>query len=244
MREGGGGRREERREVGTAGGDGVGTWEFIAADYEDWFETPLGAFVAARELEALRRALPDGPPGRAVEIGAGTGFVARALHGWGWQVTAVEPSAAMRREGTRRTADAAIEWHDAAAESLPFADGSFDLALFFTALEFVEDPARALFEAMRVVKPGGHLLAGILDARSPWTALYRHLADHDTPPWNAARFYVPADVELLAGHPSETCESAVFLAPDGEPPYEEADAAGVRAGNHGSVAILRWRKTS
>jgi ubiquinone/menaquinone biosynthesis C-methylase UbiE len=219
-------------------------WEPLAASYEGWFETPLGAFVAGRELETLRRALPDGAPGRALEIGAGTGFVARAMCGWGWKVTAVEPSEAMRREGMRHTADMTIDWRDAAAESLPFADNSFDLALFFTALEFVEDPAPALSEAMRVVRPGGRLVAGILDARSPWTALYRHLADHGTPPWHAARFYAPADVELLVGHPAETCESAVFVAPDGTPPYEEADAAGVRAGNHGSLAILRWRKPS
>lgn len=223
---------------------GIRVWEPLAADYEGWFETPLGAFIAGREMETLQRALPDGAPGHAIELGAGTGFVARALRDWGWQVTAVEPSEAMRLEGMRQTAGMAIDWAAAAAESMPFADNSYDLALFFTALEFVKDPARALFEAMRVVRPGGHLLAGILDARSPWTALYRHLADHGTPPWHAARFYSPADVELLVGHPAETCESAVFMAPDGPPSYEEADAAGVRAGNHGSLAILRWRKPS
>lgn len=223
---------------------GVQVWEPLAAAYEGWFETEVGAFVAARELDALARVLPPGPPGRAIEIGAGTGFVARALCGRGWRVEAVEPSAAMRNEGLARSRGLSITWRDATAETLPFADGAFDLAIFFTSLEFVEDAPAALAEALRVVRPGGWLIAGTLDARSPWTALYRHLAGQGNPPWSAARFFAPADLEAFVGHAAEACESAVFMAPDAIAPFAEADAAGVRAGNRGSLAILRWRKPS
>jgi ubiquinone/menaquinone biosynthesis C-methylase UbiE len=223
---------------------GVQVWEPLAAGYEAWFETAQGAFVAARQLETLARSLPPGPPGRALDIGAGTGFASRALAQWGWRVDAVEPCAAMRAEGAARTGGPTIAWHDALAEALPFPDGTFDLALFFAVLEFVEDPARALAEARRVVRPGGCLIAAILDARSPWAALYRHLADDGEAPWTAARFFAPAGVERLVGGPAEACESAVFMAPGAQPPFGEADAAGVRAGNRASLAILRWRKSS
>jgi SAM-dependent methyltransferase len=228
----------------TAQTPGVAVWEPLASLYEDWFETVQGAFVAARELEALARALPSGQPGRAVEVGAGTGFIARALCARGWRIDAVEPSGAMREAGSTRSAGLSIVWHGASAEALPFPTGTFDLAVFFTSLEFVHDPGRALAEALRVLRPGGSLLAGILDARSPWVALYRHLADRGAPPWNVARFFVPADLEQLVGHVAECCERAIFMAPDAAPPYVEADAAGLRAGNQGSIAILRWSKPS
>jgi ubiquinone/menaquinone biosynthesis C-methylase UbiE len=46
------------------------------------------------------------------------------------------------------------------AESLPFADGAFDGVLLVAALHHLPDPARALAEAHRVLKPGGLLVLG------------------------------------------------------------------------------------
>lgn len=221
---------------------GVEVWEPLAAGYEAWFESAQGAFIARRQTGALAQAMAPMTAGRALEIGAGTGFFARELARRGWRVDAVEPSAAMRAEGKKQTGDLDITWHDGTAEALAFDTGSFDLALFVTVLEFVQGPGEALAEALRVLRPGGRLVAGILDARSPWAALYRHLADHGEAPWTAARFFVPADVEHIAGRPAEWCGAAVFMAPEAAPPFEDADSAGVRAGNHASMSILRWRK--
>jgi SAM-dependent methyltransferase len=46
-----------------------------------------------------------------------------------------------------------------AAERLPFADASFDAVLSLNVLEHVRDPFRAAREMMRVLKPGGEVMA-------------------------------------------------------------------------------------
>ena len=44
------------------------------------------------------------------------------------------------------------------AESLPFNDNSFDSVLFATTIDHVRDPQQAISEAVRVLKPGGHII--------------------------------------------------------------------------------------
>ena len=56
------------------------------------------------------------------------------------------------------------------AESLPFADGQFDVVYSWGVLHHTPDPARALAEAQRVLAPGGTLKVMLYHRRS-WVAL-------------------------------------------------------------------------
>jgi ubiquinone/menaquinone biosynthesis C-methylase UbiE len=143
----------------------------IAEAYEAWYETPLGAFVIAEEERALLRLLPPGES--LLEVGAGTGYWLRRLPYP--RKVGLEPSEAMRRLGQARAPEAV--WVAGQGEDLPFAEGSFDLVLLFTTLEFVEDVEKTLCEARRVLRPEGALVVGILEALSPWAALYRRLGE-------------------------------------------------------------------
>jgi SAM-dependent methyltransferase len=58
-----------------------------------------------------------------------------------------------RRKGSDATFSMAF------AEELPFDDGSFDVVLSYDVLEHVDDPARAIAEMTRVLRPGGTFLA-------------------------------------------------------------------------------------
>jgi ubiquinone/menaquinone biosynthesis C-methylase UbiE len=160
----------------------------------------------------------------------------------GFPVIAVEPSAAMRRYGERRTAGLPVSWVSAHATMLPFADASHAAVLFFATLEFITEPRRALREALRILQPRGILLLGCLHAQSPWAALYCWLGRRGELPWSHARFYTPEELEELVGAPAEGRAEALFCAPAAQEPFEEADAAGRRAGNAPAFVVLRWRK--
>lgn len=209
-------------------------FEHLAEAYEAWYETPLGAFAIAEETRALKTLLPPGES--LLEVGAGTGYWLKRLPYP--RKVGLEPSLAMLQVGQKNVPEAT--WVAGRGEALPFPEKSFDVVLLFTVLEFVEDVERVLAEAKRVLKKEGSLLVGILEALSPWAALYRRLGERGVPPWQGARFLSREDLEGLLGPPLEAQE-AVFLAPEAQPPFAEADAAGRRAGNRGALYLGRWR---
>lgn len=213
----------------------------LAPYYDDWFETEQGRWMEVEEMRALRSVLPEECGGAVLEVGAGTGRVAGRLATLGFDVVAIEPSAPMRREGASRTRDLGVMWLDGCAERLPVAAGTVVGTVLFTSVEFVRDVPAAVREARRVTVRGGFLTIGFLQALSPWVALYRRQADLGEDPWAAARFFVLDDLIELIGSKPERVARAVHLAPEARPPFEEADSAGVRAGNPPALEVATWR---
>jgi SAM-dependent methyltransferase len=58
-----------------------------------------------------------------------------------------------------RARNPGAELRQADVEALPFADGSFDVALCVEVLRYLPDPGRCLAELARVLRPGGLALA-------------------------------------------------------------------------------------
>jgi ubiquinone/menaquinone biosynthesis C-methylase UbiE len=111
-------------------------------------------------LAEQRRSLLAGAAGRVLEIGCGTGanlpFYGEAVTG----LVLTEPEEPMARRLERKLAGYRIPAtvSRAPAERLPLDAGSFDCAVATLVLCTVADPARALEEIRRVLKPGGKLL--------------------------------------------------------------------------------------
>ena len=75
-------------------------------------------------------------------------------------ITAAAPAAALDARAARRARERglSVELVNARAESLPLADGAFDTAVSTFVLCTVADPAAAIGELARVLRPGGRIL--------------------------------------------------------------------------------------
>jgi demethylmenaquinone methyltransferase/2-methoxy-6-polyprenyl-1,4-benzoquinol methylase len=99
---------------------------------------------------------------RILDLACGTAAVALELvRRFGCSVVGVDQSSAMLAEARRRVARAGesrrVALREARAEELPFDDRTFDGATFTYLLRYVDDPAAALRELARVVRPGGRV---------------------------------------------------------------------------------------
>jgi len=83
---------------------------------------------------------------RVLDVGAGTGALTGELARRGASVTAVEPSPEFAATLRERFEDV----HEAPAEELPFADGTFDVALAQLVVAFMADAPAAMRELARV----------------------------------------------------------------------------------------------
>lgn len=111
-------------------------------------------------LREIRRELLSRASGRTIDIGAGTGINIGLFPATVEELVLAEPNPHMGQRLRRRLAgsDVAAEVVEAPAERLPFADASFDTAVFTLVLCTVPDPRAALAETARILRPGGMML--------------------------------------------------------------------------------------
>ncbi|WP_445193490.1 ArsR/SmtB family transcription factor [Sphingomonas sp. Tas61C01] len=138
-----------------------------AASAAAWFEGHADQWDAIRSLHiaedqveaAMARLLGDGPIGRLIDIGTGTG---RMLELFGAQAEAalgIDRSSEMLRLARAKLHDRAnTELRQADLYALPMADGAADVAILHHVLHFAQQPGAAIAEAARVLGPGGRLL--------------------------------------------------------------------------------------
>ncbi|MEZ0165487.1 class I SAM-dependent methyltransferase [Kineococcus sp. LSe6-4] len=134
------------------------------------------SFGAAADAYARARpGYPDdavdflvGPARRVLDLGAGTGKFTSALVARGLDVVAVEPSTRMLAQ---LRADLPVEAHEGSAEATGLPDASVDAVVVAQAWHWV-DPALAVPEVARVLRPGGTLglVWNVRDESVPWVS--------------------------------------------------------------------------
>ncbi|MFN3659860.1 MAG: class I SAM-dependent methyltransferase [Brevinematales bacterium] len=133
---------------------GIETFSAHVDDYENWFSKNKNLYEA--EVNLLQTLMP--PFTHGIEIGVGTGLFASRL---GIQ-TGIEPSSEMAIRAKER----GIHVIQGKAESIPWPDESFDLALMVTTICFVDNPIEAFKEIYRILTKEGHLLVAFVPLES------------------------------------------------------------------------------
>jgi SAM-dependent methyltransferase len=106
------------------------------------------------------------PATRILEIAAGTGIVTRklaALLPGSVAIVATDLSQPMLDHAEKIGTIRPVEWRQADAMQLPFADGTFDLVACQFGVMFFPDKPMAFAEARRVLRPGGTFLFNVWD---------------------------------------------------------------------------------
>jgi ubiquinone/menaquinone biosynthesis C-methylase UbiE len=138
-------------------------FERAASRYEAWYATPRGQHADYAERALLAWLLASLPQARSVlEVGCGTGHFAAWLASQGWRVVGLDRSPAMLAEMCRHFPNIPAVLGD--AHRLPVRESAIDIVLFVTTLEFLEEPAEALAEAVRVARQGV-----VVIALNPWS---------------------------------------------------------------------------
>jgi ubiquinone/menaquinone biosynthesis C-methylase UbiE len=150
-------------------------WDKAATAYERYWADQLAP--AQQRLLTLAELRPGE---HVLDVACGTGLVtfpaAEAVGPTG-SVVATDLSEAMVAQVASAAAERGLRHVTAArmdAESLEFADGSFDVVLCALGLMYVPDPSAALREMHRVLRPGGRAVAAVWGARNKcgWAEIF------------------------------------------------------------------------
>lgn len=212
--------------------DGDDPFENRADEYDAWYERHGVAYLS--ELQALRRLV--GRPGRALEVGVGTGRFAAPLG----VAVGVDPAFSMLRRARER----GVSVLRAVGEELPVGGESLDLVLVALTLCFFDAPTRALIEARRVLRPDGWLVVGFLDPTSTPGRRYREESRGAF--YEGARFYTPDETAGLlreAGFRIRRSAQTLFCLPS-EVSEVETPRSGVGEGLFAAVEAIRVRDTA
>jgi SAM-dependent methyltransferase len=130
-------------------------WEQQADNWAAWARTPN--FDAYWEYSPAFFELVPPAGEKTLEVGCGEGRVTRDLVKRGHRVAAVDATASLLK--LAREADETGDYLRCDAAALPFADRSFDLAVFYNSLMDIDDMVGSVREAARVLKVGGRMCA-------------------------------------------------------------------------------------
>lgn len=177
----------------------------LALRYDAWFDSPWGRYAWRIETRAVLDGLGPLTGRRVADVGCGTGRLLRILTSNGAKAVGLDADPAMLTLAAARGPAARADAHQ-----LPLADASMDAAITVATLEFTADPAQVLAEMARVTRPGGRLVAAVLNPVSLWGILDRPAR---RAPYSGGCFIPRRDLLALGRrHGQARIRSALFTA--------------------------------
>jgi ubiquinone/menaquinone biosynthesis C-methylase UbiE len=171
--------------ISTSGGSGTDS-NPMETSYSNptAYETFMGRWSARLAPSFLRFAGVKGGE-RVLDVGCGTGTLSRAANSLGLKarIAGIDPVSAYVSFARQAAPNDLAEFRVGRAESLPFADKTFDAAVSLLALQDFTDSRRAVHEMARVTRTGGRLAACVWDFRDglPMLAMFWQAAETVAP---------------------------------------------------------------
>jgi len=170
--------------------------------YDAWYDE--NKFTYLSELKAVKKVLPT--EGYGLEIGAGSGRFTAPLD----IAMGIDPSKNMLELARKRGVNAV----SGTGEELPFKDATFDYVAIIVTLCFVQDPEKVIAESVRVLKPGGKIVIGIVDKES---FLGKYYQEKGSMFYDHAHFFDIKEVLqmlIASGFGNFVCYQTIFNYPD------------------------------
>ena len=139
----------------------------IAHQYDSFYDTALGRDVDVVEKRMVREMVQSLPMKLSLEVGCGTGHWTEFFTSHGFPIVGIDVSDRMIEVARSKNIPGAM-FLVKNVEDMDFRDESFDNVFAITALEFVDNLDKAISQIYRVLRPGGYLLVGGLNANSPY----------------------------------------------------------------------------
>lgn len=179
-------------------------------NFVDFCESDFGTRVMDREAATVDAHLGDAD--RILDTGAGIGAIEERLDR---DVVGLDESMPMLEEARRRTGNLYVQGD---VTDMPFLRDTFDAVVSVTTLEFLDDYRAAIDEIHRVLRPGGRLVALVLNPESRY--VQRHL-DEEESYFHRLR-HDPHDIaEYAAGQ--FRIDTGYFLGIDGDDVFSSDD---------------------
>jgi ubiquinone/menaquinone biosynthesis C-methylase UbiE len=138
---------------------------FVGADIAQFYDNHSRRFMGSIYRRFAKKVAGISLAGkRVLDIGTGSGHLAIELAGDYpyWQITGTDISENMLKLARQNAAQAGlshrIDFRQAPAAALPFADGCFSLVGSIASLHLWKDPLKVFREIVRVTSPGGYCI--------------------------------------------------------------------------------------
>ena len=143
-----------------------GSDKVFTGSIAELYETHLVPLLFEPYAADLAARLASRPLGRVLEIAAGTGVATRAMATAlpeAVSIVATDLNQAMLDKAAARGTTRPVEWRQADAMALPFADGTFDAVVCQFGAMFFPEKGRAYAEVRRVLRPRGLFVFNVWD---------------------------------------------------------------------------------
>lgn len=215
----------------------------VATDYDQWYTTKMGRFVDEVETACAFELFMPQQDQKILDVGCGTGNFSIKLAEKGAIVTGIDVSDEMLNIARTKTGGLPITYKNMDLYQLEFEDNTFDAVFSMAAFEFVKDPARALSELFRVLKPGGKLMVGTIHLDSSWGRLYTSEYFQKETVFKHAAFKTLEEMAAFYPEILKQTKECLFLPPETQEEHISHETElQFSANNRGGFICLLWEK--